>query len=50
MNTLSMERKALIIRGLADSMSIRAIGRMTRTDKDTVTRVLVEVGEFCSIY
>lgn len=50
MNTLSLGRKALVIRGLADSLSIRAIGRMTRTDKDTVTRVLVEVGEFCSIY
>jgi IS1 family transposase len=50
MNTLSLDRKALVVRGLADSMSLRAIGRMTRTDKDTVTRVLVEVGEFCSMY
>lgn len=50
MNTLSVERRAAVIRGLVDGASIRAIARMTRTDKDTVLRILVEVGEFCSIY
>jgi IS1 family transposase len=50
MNTLSLARKALVVRGLVDGMSIRAIARMTHTDKDTVMRLLVEVGEFCSIY
>lgn len=33
-----------------DGASIRAIARMTQTDKDTVSRILVEVGEFCAAY
>ncbi len=50
MNTLSKEKKAAVIKGLVEGGSIRSVGRMTGVDKDTVTRVLVEVGEFCSIY
>jgi IS1 family transposase len=50
MNTLSNERRANVIRALVDGASVRATARMTRTDKDTVLRVLVEVGEFCSLY
>jgi len=50
MNTLSVARRAAVLRGLVDGASIRAVARMTRTDKDTVLRILVEVGEFCSTY
>ncbi|MEK7239197.1 MAG: IS1 family transposase [Gemmatimonadota bacterium] len=50
MNKLSLERRAAVVRGLIDGASIRAVARMTNTDKDTVSRILVEVGEFCSIY
>lgn len=50
MNTLSNERRANIIRALVDGASVRATARMMRCDKDTVLRVLVSVGEFCSIY
>jgi IS1 family transposase len=50
MNTLSKERKAAVIKGLVEGGSIRAVGRMVGVEKDTVSRVLVEVGEFCSIY
>jgi len=50
MNTLSIARRAAVVRTLIDGASIRATARMTRTDKDTVLRILVEVGEFCSIY
>jgi IS1 family transposase len=50
MNVLSKERKAAVVRGLVEGGSIRAVARMTGVDKDTVTRVLVEVGEFCSTY
>lgn len=50
MNKLSPARRAAIVRALVDGASIRATARMMRCDKDTVTRVLVEVGEFCSIY
>lgn len=50
MNTLSNERRAQVVRALVDGASVRATARMTRTDKDTVLRILVEVGEFCSLY
>jgi IS1 family transposase len=50
MNKLSNARRAAVVRGLVEGGSIRAVGRMTGTDKDTVLRILVEVGEFCSIY
>jgi hypothetical protein len=39
-----------VIRALVEGGSLRAVARMTGTDKDTVMRLLVEVGEFCSIY
>ncbi len=50
MNTLSKERKAAVIKALVEGASIRSVARATGVDKDTVTRVLVEVGAFCSLY
>lgn len=50
MNVLSIEKRAAIIRSLVEGNSIRATARMTGTNKDTVTKLLVDVGEFCSIY
>ena len=50
MNTLSLARRAAVLRALVDGASIRATARMTGTDKDTVLRILVEVGEFCSTH
>lgn len=50
MNKLSVARRAAVVRGLMDGASIRAIARMTQTDKDTVSRILVEVGEFAAAY
>jgi IS1 family transposase len=50
MNKLNLDRRAAVIRGLVEGGSIRAVARMTGVDKDTVLRLLVEVGEFCSIY
>ena len=50
MNTLSLARRAAVVRALIDGASIRATSRMTGTDKDTVTKILCEVGEFCAIY
>jgi IS1 family transposase len=50
MNKLSTERRANVIRALVEGGSLRSVARMTGTDKDTVMRLLVEVGEFCSIY
>src|SRR5204863_3269656 len=39
-----------VIRARVEGGSLRSGARMTGTDKDTVMRILVEVGEFCSIY
>ena len=50
MNRLSIERRARAIRALVEGSSVRAVGRATGCDKDTVLRLLVEAGEFCSIY
>jgi IS1 family transposase len=50
MNKLSIERRANVIRALVEGGSLRSVARITGTDKDTVMRLLVEVGEFCSIY
>jgi IS1 family transposase len=50
MNKLSQARRAAIVRALVEGASIRSISRMNGVDKDTVLRLLVEVGEFCSIY
>jgi IS1 family transposase len=50
MNKLSIERRATVIRALVEGGSLRSVARMTGTDKDTVMRLLVEVGEFCSTY
>lgn len=50
MNKLTTAKRAAILRGLVEGGSIRAVARMTGTDKDTVMRLLVEVGEFCGVY
>ncbi len=50
MNTLSLERRAAIIRALCEGNSIRATCRLTGAAKATVLKLLVEVGEFCSEY
>jgi IS1 family transposase len=50
MNTLSLTRRAAIIRALVEGNSIRAAARLTGSDKDTVMRLAVEVGDFCSVY
>lgn len=50
MNKLTDSRRAAIVRALAEGNSIRATARLTRTAKATVLKLLVELGEFCSIY
>ena len=50
MNMLPIAKRAAVIRGLVEGGSIRSVARMTGVDKDTVSRLLVEVGEFCSTY
>jgi IS1 family transposase len=50
MNQLSIERRAAVIRALVEGNSIRATCRMTGTAKNTVSRLLIELGEACRSY
>ncbi len=50
MNTLPLARRAAILRCLVEGNSIRATCRMTGAAKGTVLKLLVDVGEFCSVY
>lgn len=50
MNKLTMDKRAAIIRALVEGNSIRSTTRLTGAAKATVLKLLVELGEFCSIY
>ena len=50
MNRLSTERRAEVIRALVEGNSIRATVRMTGVAKNTVTKLLVDVGQVCSAF
>ena len=50
MNKLSQARRSQILRCLTEGASIRSTARITGTAKGTVLKLLVEAGEFCSIY
>lgn len=50
MNTLTTERRAAIVRALCEGNSVRATSRLTGAAKATVLKLLVELGEFCSVY
>jgi hypothetical protein len=47
MNRLNLARRTQIINCLVEGNSIRSTERMTDTHRDTVMRLLVEVGEGC---
>ncbi len=50
MNVLSLDRRAAIVRALCEGNGIRATARLTGSNKDTVLKLLVEIGEFASVY
>ncbi|HYI99204.1 MAG TPA: IS1 family transposase [Thermoleophilaceae bacterium] len=50
MNRLSTEKRAQIIGCLVEGMSIRATVRVTGAAKNTVTKLLVDLGAACSEY
>ena len=50
MNKLSAERRAAVVRSLVEGNSIRATVRMTGAAKNTVAKLLVELGEACREY
>ena len=48
MNRLSLARRTQIINCLVEGNSIRSTERMTDTHRDTVMRLMVEVGTGCA--
>lgn len=50
MNQLSIEKRAQIVNALVEGCSIRATVRMTGASKNTITKLLVELGAACSEY
>lgn len=50
MNRLSTEKRAQIIGCLVEGMSIRGTVRMTGAAKNTVTKLLIDLGQACSEY
>lgn len=49
-NRLSIEKRAQILSCLVEGNSIRATSRMTGAAKNTVTKLLVDIGEACEEY
>ena len=50
MNRLSTEKRAQIVGSLVEGNSIRATVRMTGAAKNTVTKLLVDLGAACAEY
>src|ERR1700750_3354363 len=50
MNKLSTERRAAVIRALVEGNSIRATVRMTGVAKNTVAKLLCDLGYACAAY
>jgi transposase-like protein len=50
MNRLSTEKRGQVIGCLVEGMSIRAIVRVTGVAKNTIVKLLTEVGETCAAY
>src|SRR5580704_16394092 len=50
MNRLSTEKRAQIIGCLTEGMSIRSTVRITGAAKNTITKLLVDLGEACAEY
>jgi IS1 family transposase len=50
MNRMSTERRAAVVRALVEGCSVRATVRMTGASKNTVVKLLVELGAACTKY
>lgn len=50
MNRLSTEKRAQIIGSLVEGNSLRSTGRMTGAAKNTITKLLADLGEACAEY
>ena len=47
MNKLKPETQAAVLNGLCEGASIRSVERLTGVHRDTITRLLVRVGDRC---
>jgi len=50
MNKLTIEKRVAVVRCLVEGCSIRSTVRMTGVAKNTVTKLLVDLGQACSEY
>src|SRR6266508_3256752 len=50
MNKLSIEKRRAVVACLVEGMSIRSTCRLTGVAKNTVTKLLVDLGTACSIH
>jgi IS1 family transposase len=50
MNTLSQQKRVKIIAALVEGVSLRAVSRMTGIARNTITKLLVDLGEACMQY
>src|ERR1700683_3347689 len=50
MNQLSNEKRAQIVAALVEGNSIRSIVRITGASKNTIAKLLVEIGSACADY
>lgn len=48
MNVLKREKQCMVIRLLTEGCSIRSISRITQVHQDTISRLLVRVGDHCA--
>jgi hypothetical protein len=50
MNKLSTEKRVQVVSALVEGMSIRAVVRMTGVSKNTVVKLIEDLGNACAIY
>ena len=50
MNQLSLERRGAIMRALVEGNSLRAVARLNDCSLNTVTKLLVDLGDICGVY
>lgn len=50
MNILPLSKRVAIVKALVEGNSVRATARLTGTSKNTVLKLLADLGEMCSLY
>ncbi|MSR06064.1 MAG: IS1 family transposase [Gemmatimonadetes bacterium] len=50
MNVLPQTKQVAILKALTEGSSVRATARLVGVSKDTVLKLLVQVGQFCELY